>query len=241
MPLPTPSPDQTEQEFLQDCMSDKTMIEEFPGEDQRYAVCQNIWDENMDKNFVKIKKADKYKQVVMGIAYGPPGVIDSHGDTMTKEDIEYMAYDFMKNKRMDKIDVGHNFEESGCHVVESFIARKNDPDFTEGSWVLAVWCPEEIFQKVLNNELNGFSFGGRAATKRARVMLEVSKEILSETSENTDNTLPKHFHNFVAYFDQNGEFLKGKTDVVEGHWHEIMAGTRTETSLGHSHRLSFDD
>lgn len=44
MPLPKPSNDENKDEFLQRCMADGTMNSEYPGQDQRYAVCLDLWN-----------------------------------------------------------------------------------------------------------------------------------------------------------------------------------------------------
>lgn len=46
LPLPEPKENENEEEFIERCTSAEIMEEEFPDEDQRLAVCQNIWDEN---------------------------------------------------------------------------------------------------------------------------------------------------------------------------------------------------
>lgn len=43
MPLPSPNPNESKDEFLDRCMSNDTMNREYPDQGQRYAVCQNIW------------------------------------------------------------------------------------------------------------------------------------------------------------------------------------------------------
>lgn len=42
MPLPKPNPSESNTDFLDRCMSHETMIGEYPNEDQRYAVCNNL-------------------------------------------------------------------------------------------------------------------------------------------------------------------------------------------------------
>lgn len=46
MPLPVPTNDEAHDEFMPRCMNDEIMQDEFPDEDQRYAVCQTQWEEN---------------------------------------------------------------------------------------------------------------------------------------------------------------------------------------------------
>lgn len=237
--MPQPKPSESHDEFISRCVP--YVLEEGTAENQEQAVaiCESYWDESMSK-FVEINKTEEEKQIVWGVVY-PPGVLDSQGDAMTKEEIEKMAYNFMKEGRLDKIDIGHNFKESGCQVVESFIARENDPDFPQGSWVIAVQCTDEVWQKVKTNELNGFSFAGTAAQKRARVMLEVSKEVIGETKENTDTVLPPHTHIYVARFNKEGRVIGGCTDTQLNHSHPIKAGTSVEKALGHAHRITFEE
>ena len=46
MPIATPTPSETETEFVRRCMADDKMLEEFPDNGQRFAVCQSSWDES---------------------------------------------------------------------------------------------------------------------------------------------------------------------------------------------------
>ena len=45
MPILKPNGGETKEEFINRCMADDTMQEEFPDESQRYAVCLAQWDE----------------------------------------------------------------------------------------------------------------------------------------------------------------------------------------------------
>ena len=45
MPLPTPNKNEEKQEFLERCMSNNKMKEEFPNNSNRYAVCNTKWEE----------------------------------------------------------------------------------------------------------------------------------------------------------------------------------------------------
>ena len=53
MPLPKPRKSEKEDDFIDRCMGDEVMVEEYPDESQRRAVCQTQWDES--------KKQDKTK------------------------------------------------------------------------------------------------------------------------------------------------------------------------------------
>lgn len=53
MPLPNPARDEDKEEFLHRCMADDTMTGEYPGQDQRYAVCLDLW--NRRKNMLSDK------------------------------------------------------------------------------------------------------------------------------------------------------------------------------------------
>lgn len=46
MPLPKPTPKENKKEFVMRCMSDETMVKEFPETDQRLAVCSSTYEES---------------------------------------------------------------------------------------------------------------------------------------------------------------------------------------------------
>lgn len=66
MPIPKPRPDENQVEFIDRCMSDESMVQEFPDSDQRFAVCRQQLDLTQDdrireirKNLTKIIKAGR--------------------------------------------------------------------------------------------------------------------------------------------------------------------------------------
>lgn len=44
MPIPKPDLRKSEQNFISDCMGDKTLNKDFPNQKQRYAVCKSTFD-----------------------------------------------------------------------------------------------------------------------------------------------------------------------------------------------------
>jgi len=44
MPLPQPQPDEIKNDFLDRCMGDKVMNQDYPDNKQRYAICNSLWD-----------------------------------------------------------------------------------------------------------------------------------------------------------------------------------------------------
>lgn len=183
---------------------------------------------------LQIKKQDEEQQLVYGEVYAP-GFPDSQGDFMTIETIQEMAHGFMRKGLVNKIDVQHSQQESGCYVVESFIAREGDPTFIPGSWVLGVKIPDqEIWGLVKSGELNGFSLDGFGVRVDTVLEIDMPDILQGDTVEEAGHT-----HRFFVKFDQAGNFLGGHTDVVDGHMHRILRGTVTEDAFGHAHRFSF--
>jgi HK97 family phage prohead protease len=56
MPLAKPRKNENEDDFMDRCMGDSSMVDEFPDNKQRYAVCKLQWDKKEDKN-MDIRKA----------------------------------------------------------------------------------------------------------------------------------------------------------------------------------------
>lgn len=185
--------------------------------------------------YVSIKKADAYEQIVFAEVYAPD-IPDTDNEYMTAEEIKKAAYNFVKEGRIFKVDTNHDNEENGSYVVESFIARKGDPDFIEGSWVVGIHIPDEkVWKQVMDGELNGFSLEAAVLKTPQEVEVEIPAFVHGGTSENDS-----HSHTFKVDFDvETGDFKGGVTDTVNGHFHTIKRGTITEDAEGHNHRFSY--
>lgn len=184
---------------------------------------------------VNFSKFDDEKQLAFGEVYIPM-IPDSQGDFMTGTEIEKMAHGFMKNGLLRGVDTQHDLCDNGSIVVESFIARKGDPDFIEGSWVAAVWCPDDIWPMVKSGELGGFSMYGSGERVPTMITIEIPDDgiIKGETIEADDHT-----HKFIIKFNEKGQYMGGETSTTDGHSHKITKGTVTEKSDGHRHRFSY--
>jgi len=185
---------------------------------------------------IKIKSEDK--RLVFAEVYSPLH-IDTDGEAMTADEIEKMAYKFLSGGNVRKIDVGHNREESGCYIVESFIARKNDPDnFIEGAWVLGVKVDDEdLWQDVKRGELNGFSFDGSVTPVKARASVSVIQRMVGKTEKSFKGILPEHSHDLEVEFNDDGVIIPTYTSETLNHVHKVMKATSTEMEIDHSHRL----
>lgn len=94
------------------------------------------------------------------IAYGevyPPYWVDHQGEYATEEQVEEMAHKFMKARGVPGLM--HAAWPVG-EIVESFVARRGDPDFTPGAWVAATEYPPDVWTKIASGELTGYSMGG---------------------------------------------------------------------------------
>lgn len=117
------------------------------------------------KGRVSIMKADKHKQIVYGVVTAPMEV-DTQDEYMTAEEIEKSAHSYLVNSRV----VGKQHTKvADASVVESYIAPQ-DLEFAgqygpqsvpKGSWVIGVKVNNpDLWQKVLDGEITGFSVGG---------------------------------------------------------------------------------
>jgi hypothetical protein len=189
---------------------------------------------------VSIKKFDAKKQIVYGEVY-VPYVPDSQGDFMTPEEIERVAHNFLKKGLVKSVDTEHDLTPNGSVVVESFIARNNDPDFSEGSWVLGVHIPDKThWAKAERGEIGGFSMYGTGRRVQRLVEIEIPDDgvLIGKTAATPGDGA--HEHTYALDFDKAGQFKGGHTSEVNGHSHLIRKGTVTEPGPdGHRHRFSF--
>ena len=112
-----------------------------------------------------VKKRD-WDRVVLGPIL-IPDLPDSQNDTMTAEDIEQTAHNFLADARL--VGREHSDTWDGAQVVESYIApcelsfadEMYGPQVVpKGSWILGVRIPEESWADVLDGSVTGFSVGG---------------------------------------------------------------------------------
>lgn len=181
-----------------------------------------------------------FEQVVMGEML-IPDVPNVYGDIMTREAIKEFVYAYAMSEY--GIDVDHDEQDvknTKAVVVESFIARPGDPDFIEGSWVVGMKILDsELWQKVLDGEINGFSFYAEC------YMLEVIFQNLRNrqvTGETEPDPIDGHTHTYLVMLTALNRPIYGATGVTDGHSHRIVSHTVTEKSISvfgsgeHSHR-----
>lgn len=176
-------------------------------------------------------------QVVYGEVYAP-NRLDAHNEFMTAEEIRKAAWAFAKKGINQRVDVQHdNKVVANVEVVESFIAREDDPVFLAGSWVIGVHIDDDdTWARVMAGELNGFSMEALVRRHASNVELEFPDNLTGTTTE-----AKGHTHTFVINYDKAGKLVGGITNIVEDHYHEITAGTVTETADGHRHGFSAVD
>jgi hypothetical protein len=185
-----------------------------------------------------IRKVDEELRIIWAEVY-VPGFPDTQGEFMSADSIREMAYTFLKSNLCHSIDVEHDQDTSrGCSVVESFIARKGDPDFIEDAWVAAVHIPDDhLWKMVKAGEINGFSFMGQGTPVDTILELDIP-EILEGRTDFADG----HDHEYAVKFAPDGSFLGGVTGPgPDGHEHGIVTATITQRADGHVHRYSLLD
>lgn len=165
-----------------------------------------------------------------------PETPNVYGDYWTRDSIREAAYTFMRDGF--GIDINHdNVDMTGnIYVVETFIARDGDTDFIPGSWVVAMKIEDaEIWQKVLNNELNGYSYEAIVAFLKGTLRMEDNG---MRTGYTEPDLTDGHTHAFMVIVDEQNRPISGGTSEVNGHSHTITSHTVTDEASGHTHRYN---
>lgn len=180
------------------------------------------------------------ERLVTGQVYAPD-CLDAHGHFMTAKELRNVAHNFLSDGLLTSIDVQHDNNPVDAVIVESFIARKGDPDFEEGAWVattkindLAVW------KMVKDGKINGYSF--EILTYRSDLVVEI--EYKSWYFGFTDpDPHDKHTHPFIVRMDENGEIIPTRTGLGSdgSPAHVITKSNVTGTVSGHTHRIHLRD
>jgi hypothetical protein len=169
-----------------------------------------------------------------------PNTPNAFGDIYTEEATRKFAHDYMKAGLNTNIviDINHNqLDVTGkVYVIESFIARAGDPDFIEGSWVLAMHIPDPaLWGQVLDGTLNGFSFEANCN------MQEIEIENLQPriiTGITAPDLVDGHTHTYCVQLDALNRPISGGTGETDGHSHTISTHTYTDYNNGHDHRFN---
>jgi hypothetical protein len=125
--------------------------------------------ECVEKRFdVAILKASDEEQTVSGIVLQPE-VVDAQGDIMSADVIKQAAYDFLQNfNKSTKLGLQHTtFPKGKLALVESYVAPNGivlgAKTVKQGSWIMTVKVLDaEVWKKVKEGKIAGFSIGGRA-------------------------------------------------------------------------------
>lgn len=180
-----------------------------------------------------IRKTDDELQIVYGEVYAP-NVPDVHGEFMTPVEVRKMAHLFMTHQLLDKVDTNHDNKVNGSIIVESFIAREDDPIYITEAWVIGMHVPDPaMWEAIKSGEINGFSMEAFVHMREKVIEIEVPDVLGGVTVEANGHT-----HRFSVRFDDEGNFLGGSTATGAGHSHKISRGTITEEANGHTHRYS---
>jgi len=122
------------------------------------------YDIDIEVDFIKTNKDE---QIVTGVVYSP-NEVDAQGDEMDSDEVRKAAYDYMLYSQNFKI---MHKEKTVAKVIESFIApvdyNVGGEKVKKGSWVMAVKIlAKELWKKIKDGEINGFSIGGRAKIRQ---------------------------------------------------------------------------
>lgn len=90
MPLPTPNSGESRDDWLSRCMGNDTMNEDFPDNEQRYAVCNEIWRENKMKRKQIMPTSFKLsdEKGAFAAVFATLNVVDHDGDVIPNGAIE---------------------------------------------------------------------------------------------------------------------------------------------------------
>jgi hypothetical protein len=105
-------------------------------------------------------RKDAKRGLVYGTVYGPDEV-DTQKDWAGREEIADAAHLFLMEKRVDMVDIDHDYEPYQGTVVESFIKNGPDdrfPDAVDGSWVVVIKLSKEAMTHI--DEIKGLSMAG---------------------------------------------------------------------------------
>lgn len=129
----------------------------------------------------EILKADEDKKIVTGVVL-EPDTIDAHGDTMTMEEIEKTAHDFLVKSRT----IGDTHKKvAQAELIESYVVPVdvviNKQEVKKGSWIISVKINDEnTWKKVKSGFYNSFSVGGFGVREQMSKSFNKDKKLITK-------------------------------------------------------------
>ena len=131
----------------------------------------------VDHNFLKFNKHKEKviyhfndeKRIITGVALRANYPILRFEDgkyfyvRFSPEEIEKMAYKFMREKKLDNVNINHSQNEGDIFLIESYIldSKHNIQEFKDvelGSWIVSYKVEnDEVWEAIKKGHLNGFS------------------------------------------------------------------------------------
>lgn len=132
-------------------------------------------DPAVDVNFLKFNKQkpiyvfNEEKRIITGVALRAnyPIYRSINGESFylifTPEEIEKMAYRFMKNQLLNNVNINHSTDVNGIYLIESFILKADHNmeafnDIEKGSWMVSYKVEnDKVWNDIKEGKLKGFS------------------------------------------------------------------------------------
>jgi hypothetical protein len=172
---------------------------------------------------VRTRKFIEDERIVMGEVYAPH-VIDTHGEMMLHIDVRKMGHSWLLDNKGAMIDIMHNNKIVHAAPVESFIARKDDPEYAEGAWVLGTKLfDDDAWADCKSGKLGGYSVEAYVRKQDALVDLEITPLAFGVVEKSGG-----HDHYYSLKINDEGKVVGGMTSTDDGHYHVIRYGTATE-------------
>jgi hypothetical protein len=171
---------------------------------KRFFFTKSAKKPDFEKQVRLITKSDDPKQLVYGVVY-EPDVEDTHGDIMTADEIEKAVHGFMSNLAIAEgavMDTQHDFDPGVGDVVECYVApvdfEMGEETIKKGSWVLVTKANDDIWNKIQDGEVMGYSMAGTAET------IEKKKEPAAKSNDEVTG-----FFNLMKSFFTGEKIAKG--------------------------------
>jgi hypothetical protein len=162
MPIPKPHGDENQGEFIGRCMGDDVMVNEYPENDQRYAICLSSWEKVTKENLKMEQKTFKFE---IKSVNEETGIFESYGATFSNVADSY-------NDVIEKGSFVKTLQEGGKRVKILFNHNVNEPigkplemkEDEHGLWVkgklsLGVQRAREVLALMKDGVINEMSIG----------------------------------------------------------------------------------
>lgn len=224
MPIPKPEENETKKEFMDRCMADPTMINEYE-ENQRYAICESQLKEN--ENMERTIYTRHIKEIIededtITIVYGKSDKFEGiKVDQMVEQNDGHLEEE-IEEEEEEELEEDEDMEENDGHLDDEEDEDEDEDDPVRRPGYRSSFGKVDVWDKKHTQEKRYFEIESRLTKDKGKDVVVGHAAVFNSLSEDLggfrEKIMPGAFDDVLkndvrAYFNHDPNYLLGRTSA----------------------------